>query len=63
MGIQSLQEGLRVSEPARGVSILAKSLFREMREQGFSTEQIIGLSSELIQLVSQDLRQAPEPAE
>lgn len=63
MGIQYLREGLRASETARGVSILARSLFREMRAQGFSTEQIIGLSSELIQLVSQDLRQEPEPAE
>ena len=41
---------------AKGVSILARSLFRQMREQGFSEEQIIGLSSELIQLVSEDMQ-------
>ena len=40
---------------AKGVSILARSLFRQMREQGFTEEQIIGLSSELIQLVSEDM--------
>jgi hypothetical protein len=39
------------------VSILARSLFRQMREQGYTPEQIIALSSELIDLVSQDLRQ------
>jgi hypothetical protein len=41
---------------AKGVSILARSLFRQMREQGFTEEQIIGLSSELIQLVSEDMK-------
>lgn len=48
------------SKPAtstRGLSILARSLFRQMREQGYSSAQIIGLSSELLDLVSSDLRQ------
>ncbi len=40
----------------KAVSILARSLFRQMREQGYSTEQIIGLSSELIELVRDDLQ-------
>lgn len=48
---------------ARGVNILARSLFRQMREQGYSAEQIIGLSSELIHLVSADMRDDLEPAE
>ena len=41
----------------RAVGILARSLFRQMREQGYSSEQIIALSSELIELVSADMRQ------
>lgn len=41
----------------RALSILARSLFRQMREQGYSPEQVIALSSELIELVSHDLRQ------
>jgi hypothetical protein len=40
----------------RAVPILARTLFRQMRAQGYSSEQIISLSSELIQLVSADLR-------
>ena len=40
----------------RGVSILARSLFKEMRTQGYSPDQIVGLSSELIELVRDDLR-------
>lgn len=51
------------SSNARGVNILARSLFRQMREQGYSAEQIIGLSSELIHLVSTDIRDDLEPAE
>ena len=47
----------------RGLTILARSLFRQMRDQGYSTEQIIGLSSELLDLVSHDLRSSgQEPA-
>jgi hypothetical protein len=43
---------------ARPVAILARSLFRQMREQGYSTDQIIGLSSELLDLVRDDLHKA-----
>jgi hypothetical protein len=39
----------------RGVSILARSLFKEMRTQGYSPDQIVSLSSELIELVREDL--------
>lgn len=43
----------------RGVGILAQSLFRSMQEQGYSSAQIIGLSSALIELVRDDLRRPP----
>lgn len=51
----------RVPDP-RAVPILARTLFRQMRAQGYSAEQIISLSSELIQLVSADLR-TEEPSD
>lgn len=45
----------------RGLGILARSLFKQMREQGYSAEQIIGLSAQLIELVKDDLtREAAE---
>ncbi len=47
----------------RGPEILARSLFRQMRAQGYSPEQIIGLSAELIQLVREDLASAQAAAE
>ena len=52
---------------AKGTKILAKSLFKELRGNGYSTNQILSLSTELIDLVTQDLREAnwvraPEPA-
>ncbi len=47
----------------RALTILARSLFRQMRDQGYSTEQIIGLSSELLDLVSNDLRSSGEGPE
>lgn len=40
----------------KGAKILAKSLFKELRGNGYSPNQILSLSSELIELVTQDLR-------
>lgn len=46
----------------KGLGILARSLFRQMRAQGYSPEQIIGLSAELIQLVREDLAETVSQA-
>ncbi len=43
---------------AKGTKILAKSLFKELRGNGYSTQQILSLSTELIELVTQDIRAA-----
>ena len=48
---------------AKGTRILAKSLFKELRGNGYSTNQILSLSTELIDLVTQHLKEAPETAE
>jgi hypothetical protein len=40
----------------KGTKILAKSLFKELRGNGYSPNQILNLSTELIELVTQDLR-------
>ncbi len=42
----------------KGATILAKSLFKELRGNGYSPNQILSLSTELIELVTQDLRDA-----
>jgi hypothetical protein len=41
---------------AKGTKILAKSLFKELRASGYTPNQILSLSTELIELVTQDLR-------
>ena len=40
----------------KGTKILAKSLFKELRGNGYSPNQILSLSTEHIDLVTQDLR-------
>jgi hypothetical protein len=50
---------------AKGTQILAKSLFKELRGSGYTPNQILSLSTELIDLVTQDLKSAhegPHPA-
>jgi hypothetical protein len=46
----------------KGTKILAKSLFKELRGNGYSPNQILSLSTELIDLVTQDLRCEHEAA-
>ena len=41
---------------AKGTKILAKSLFKELRASGYNANQILSLSTELIDLVTQDVR-------
>ncbi len=40
----------------KATQILAKSLFKELRGNGYSTNQILSLSTELIELGTQDLK-------
>jgi hypothetical protein len=46
----------------KGTKILAKSLFKELRGNGYSAHQVLGLTTELIDLVTQDLRDASAAA-
>lgn len=48
---------------SKGTKILAKSLFKELRGNGYSANQILSLSTELIDLVTQDLRDASQQAQ
>lgn len=41
---------------AKGTRILAESLFKELRENGYSRNQILSVSTELIDLVTEDLK-------
>lgn len=48
----------------RGTQILAKSLFKELRGSGYTPNQILSLSTELIDLVTKDIKvRTPQPAD
>ena len=42
----------------KGAQILARSLFKDLRGNGYSAHQVLSLTTELIDLVTQDLRDA-----
>jgi hypothetical protein len=46
---------------SRAARILARSLFRDMRQTGYSSPQILALATELIDLVTKDMRGEGEP--
>jgi len=45
----------------KGTQILAKTLFKELRGSGYTAHQILGLSTELIDLVTKDLKSDQVP--
>lgn len=44
----------------RSLKIIAKSLFRELKENGYDDRQIVNLSTELLGLVTSSLRDADQ---
>ena len=56
-----LDAKLSISD-ARRVPVLARTFFRHMQDQGYTREQIIGVSTELLSLVSTDIRAKDELA-
>jgi len=40
----------------KALKILAKSIFRELKAQGYDPKQVVGLATELISLVTTDLQ-------
>ncbi len=57
---------LQISDPqgqdTRRVPLFARTLFRHLQEQGYTREQIIGVSCELLGLLSSDIRRDELPA-
>ena len=53
--VHSAMDTLR--SPERSVKILAKSLFRELRTNGYDDRQIVTLSTELIGLLTSDIKE------
>ena len=51
------EEAPKVSgDRAAAARILARSFYRELRENGYTPRQLLSLSTELIELVTQDLQ-------
>jgi hypothetical protein len=44
----------------RALAILAKSIFRELRAQGYEPTQIVGLATEILSLVTSDMAREPD---
>jgi hypothetical protein len=47
------------AEREKAIKILAKSIYKELREQGYDPKQIIGLATEIIGCVTTDIASTP----
>jgi hypothetical protein len=44
-----------VANPERALQILSKTIYKELRENGYEPKQIVALATEIISLVTTDL--------
>ena len=49
-------------EREKALKILAKSIFRELRTQGYDAREIVSLSTELLSLITTDIKPS-DPAQ
>ncbi len=54
LNVQQIQSR-PAAEREKATRILAKSIFKELKGQGYENKQIVGLATELISLVTSDL--------
>jgi hypothetical protein len=47
--------GLPAPNPERALQILSKTIYKELRENGYEPKQIVALATEIISLVTTDL--------
>jgi hypothetical protein len=53
---EALEKPVGRSERDKAVKILAKSIYRELSASGYDTRDIVALSTELIDLITSNLR-------
>ena len=51
-----------LSTDQKGPRILARTFFAQLRSSGYTPHQIIGIATELLDLVTEELKQGDKPA-
>jgi hypothetical protein len=63
MGATRTQVPKAQAADARGIRIIAKSVYRELRNSGHSRSDIVAFTNAVLELVTTELRDAQEAAE
>lgn len=63
MGASSTHNPKAQAVDARGIRIIAKSVYRELRSSGHSRSDIVAFTNAVLELVTTELRDAQEAAE
>jgi hypothetical protein len=58
-GITSAGPASALPNREKAIQILSKSIYKELRENGYETKQIVALASEIISLVTTDIGDGP----
>lgn len=55
--LATLENATPVMSKERALKILSKSLYRDLRQNGYEPKQIVAVASELIGLVTSDIKE------
>jgi len=55
-------EALTLSTDQKGTRILARTFFNQLRASGYTPHQVIGIATELLELVTTDLKEGDKAA-
>jgi hypothetical protein len=55
--LATLENATPVMSKERALKILSKSLYRDLRQNGYEPKQIVAVASELIGLVTSDMKE------
>jgi hypothetical protein len=55
-------EAIPVSTDQKGTRILARTFFNQLRASGYTPHQVIGIATELLELVTTDLKEGEKAA-
>ena len=60
LNVQQIPRPDQQQEREKALKILARSIFKELKSQGYEAKQIVSLATELISQVTSDLAHEPD---
>jgi hypothetical protein len=62
MNTETMPHTQTASADERGVKILAKSVYKQLKQSGASRAEIVGFTNAMLELITTEMRDGPAPS-